>query len=537
MIRLLVWLVLSTVVAMGQGRPGSVAGEGTFTEGMMLFVLEDYAGALKHFEAVVKLDEKSAAGHYMKSRAELALEQDARAELSAATAVQLEPTGVYYLQNYAVILQKNHKNKAAQNIWSELIRQKPDDAESYYKLLELQADAGESKEALKTLELAEKQFGSSEKITRARQLILLKENKVEAALKEGNKVENPEFLLHQAGILINSNRKKEAIRLLEDGLGTLPDPTDAYGLLSELYAGENDRAALRQLMGNVLQDPVLPYALKVNVLGNSLKALGEETEGLEELLRQSETLTEAYPDQPRAYLYAGDISFRLGKPLAARRYYSRSLEADKNQFEVWVALLQIHYRLADLKQLEKDADRATIYFPNQPVFWFYLGWAQANTGKPEDAELAFEDVVRMGGETAFGVGAKAALANPAALEALGRAHADNPYVQYLRIRRAGADRAGEVLKLAAELSVTYPANNLYKLLLARTLVAAKKAEEALHALGYILEAEAALTSDYFEIKGDALALQGKDDEAREAWKKALEADKTNATIRKKLNEI
>ncbi len=540
--RILAFLFFFSAVAWGQTRPGPAAGESTFTEGMMFFVLEDYAGALKRFETFVKVNEKSAAGFYMKSRAESALEQHAKAEVSAAEAVELDRSSPYFLQNYAGILRKNHKNREAQNAWRELIRLRPAQMEAYYHLLELQADAGESKEALKTLELAEKQFGTSEKITKARQLILLKENKVEAAIKEGNKLTeaNPEFVLNQAAILISNQQRKEAVKLLEEAVTAHPDLTDAYGLLSELYTGEKNKQASLQLMDKVLQQTAFPYSLKVNVLGNHLKAFGNDVTDLEPLLEKAQALTAAYPDQARAYLYTGDISFRMGKSLQAREQYSKAVALDKNQFEVWLALLQIHYNLGDFARLEKDADNATVYFPNQPLIWLYLGLAQVQNHEPDDAEIAFEEALRLGADAMIKAGAEAGMAEVKGgedLEALVRAHPENPYVQYLFARKSLASHPETALKLAAELSGKHPENNFYKVLFARALLSVKKAEDALKTLEFIRPEEALLSADYFDAKGDALAALGKSAEAREEWEKALQLDKTNKTIQEKIKQI
>lgn len=540
--RILAFLFFFSAVASGQTRPGPATGESTFTEGMMFFVLEDYAGALKRFETFVKVNEKSAAGFYMKSRAESALEQHAKAEVSAAEAVELDRSSPYFLQNYAGILRKNHKNREAQNAWRELIRLRPEQMEAYYHLLELQADAGESKEALKTLELAEKQFGTSEKITKARQLILLKENKVEAAIKEGNKLTeaNPEFVLNQAAILISNQQRKEAVKLLEEAVTAHPDLTDAYGLLSELYTGEKNKQASLQLMDKVLQQTAFPYSLKVNVLGNHLKAFGNDVTDLEPLLEKAQALTAAYPDQARAYLYTGDISFRMGKSLQAREQYSKAVALDKNQFEVWLALLQIHYNLGDFARLEKDADNATVYFPNQPLIWLYLGLAQIQNHEPDDAEIAFEEALRLGADAMIKAGAEAGMAEVKGgedLEALVRAHPENPYVQYLFARKSLASHPETALKLAAGLSGKHPENNFYKVLFARALLSVKKAEDALKTLEFIRPEEALLSADYFDAKGDALAALGKSAEAREEWEKALQLDKTNKTIQEKIKQI
>src|SRR5690606_29455579 len=150
---------------------------------------------------------------------------------------------------------------------------------------------------------------------------------------------------------------------------------------------------------------------------------------------------------------------------------------DKNQFEVWLALLQIHYGLGDFRQLEKDADQASIYFPNQPAIWFYLGWAQWRNQRENDAEIAFEEVLHLGGDGVMKAGAAAGLAHGdlSKLEALAGEHPENPYVQYvLAVISTNKEKA---LALAAGLSAKHPENNPYKLLLARALLSVGKGEE------------------------------------------------------------
>src|SRR5690606_37450521 len=121
------------------------------------------------------------------------------------------------------------------------------------------------------------------------------------------------------------------------------------------------------------------------------------------------------------------------------------------------------------------------------------------------------------------------------LEALAGEHPENPYVQYvLAVISTNKEKA---LALAAGLSAKHPENNPYKLLLARALLSVGKGEEAMKTLDFIPREEADRSAEYFDTRGNALALLGRNDEAREAWNKALLLDKTNTLIQEKIKQI
>lgn len=547
--RLLAFLVLWSVTVFGQNKPdenkGQV-GESTFTEGMMLFVLEDYSGALKQFETFIKLDEKSAVGYYMKSRAENALNMSVKAEQSAETSVDLDKKVYYYQQNYAEILKKNNKNKQAQEAFKTLIKLKPEHIEAYYALLELQVAGGQPTDALKTLDEAEKQFGASEKITQAKQTILLKENKVDAALKEGNKQvsANPEFVLNQAKILVESNRTKEAINMLEEATKANVDFVEGYGLLSELYATQKNTTESLKLLREIVNNTSFPYSLKANAIGNNIKAFGNESTTLPILQEITEKLIAESPNQARAYVYAGDLNFRSNNLLKASTAYSQAVKLDKNQFEVWLALAQINYRLGDFKKLEKEADNATMYFPNNGNIWVYLALAQLKNEKLNDAEIALEEAGRLVANAPWKASYDAVLGE------FYRTKGDTKKAEETKKGITPSDELGryflattllisqpeKALLTIGKLSEEIPQSNLYKIEFAKALLAVKKPAEALEAVNFIKKEELEVSTEGLEVKGDVLAANGRMEEAQTEWRKALELNKTNKRIQDKLKQ-
>lgn len=516
--RSLALLIFCSFAAYAQTSGSENSGESTYTEGLMHFVLQDYANANKQFTAFLVIQPKSAAGYFMKSRAEQGLEQYAKAEYSAGEAVALDPQNVYYLQHYAGTLTLNHKS--AEEVYRKWMKLRVEDEEPYLRLLEWQTKEGKTAEALKTLDLAEKNFGSSEKFVKAKQILLMKDNKVEAALKEGSKVNDPEYVLEQARLLVGANKPGEAVRLLEGNLGsTVPG---AYVLLGELYLRQGNKVGLSGLLQQVNSSGSLAYDVKMGVLELAAKA-GVEGVGL-----AAEDLIATYPEQGKAYLYAGDFRFRKGEFLTARDQYRRAVKQDKNIYQVWQALLEISYKLGDWASLVKDADQASMYFPNQGLVWMYYGLGQLALG--EDAALSFEEAERLHPSLKEVSSWGKALSEKKKPE--WTAQPKEEWGQYLLVKYGDA---AQKLNLAAALSARSPDNHVYKYVLAEQLLLAGRVEEGLKTLAFVPEEEA--QAPFFEIKGDLLLKGGKSEEAKQVWTQGAKRFPNNKQIQERIKSM
>lgn len=540
--RIFVFCILLSISGFAQSpNESSLISENTFAEGMKYFLLENYQKALTLFEAVVKLDDKSATGYYMKSRTETALGKSNLAEISAENAVKYNPQGYYFLENYALVLTKNNKTKEAQKIYKELLKIKPDYISTYFALVDLQLLERESVEALKTLSQIENQFGTSEKITSLKQSILLKENKVDAALKEGNKrmKGNPNFALNQAKILMESEREKEATELLVKTIDANPDFVDGFGMLSELYAKQKDKAASKSLNEKILQTNYFPYSLKVNSIGNYLKVV-DNVEDLKLLLANVESLKLQYPKESRTYIYLGDIQFRLRQNIQARNNYREALNLDKNQFEVWLALIQLDFQLANFRALEKDSEDATTYFPNHAVFWLYLALAQLENKHLDDAEISLEEAGRLGNSTNLKEAIQAASSYYALLTEKSedfKSTTNSELEKYLSTKYLININSASAQTESAKLTADFPQNNEYKFLFANTLFGQKKYAEALKVLDFINAEEQLESTKILNLKGDIYTALGQNEDAKKTWTKVLEIEKNNKTVQEKLNRI
>jgi len=67
------------------------------------------------------------------------------------------------------------------------------------------------------------------------------------------------------------------------------------------------------------------------------------------------------------------------------------LETNKSDFELWEQLFQIEIELDKFTELKAHTDEALTYFPNQPVIYYFSGFAELQNHKYEQAVVQLEN--------------------------------------------------------------------------------------------------------------------------------------------------
>ena len=541
--RILIFLFLIAISARAQ-KPSkeSIApsGEDILTEGLAFFITENYNNALRQFESLVKIDENSAVGFYMKARTEKQLNQNIQAELSAEKSVSLDKNNIYYWLNYAEILQANNNIKGSQEAYKRIIQLNPEKSEYYFTLSNLQLEANQPNDALSTLNKAEKIFGASDKITEAKQAILIKENKLKQAIREGDKQidANPEFVLNQSKILIENQQFGQAQSLLEKSLADNPGFSQAIVMLAEVFRKQNDKKGLKGLSEKILEDSSIPFETKAEVMTHriALKDSGNIAE-LNELLSDLKKISNQYPEQYGPLISSGEISVLLNDKLAADNYFTEALKKFKNNYDLWLSVIELKFKLGNITQLGKQSDNASVYFPNHPELWFYLSLAQLINGNTDDAQLSLEEFESLKPAGQLKENGLALSNEYARLTQKSKPVAENPkneFVQLFQGIELMESNPANAVKIFSDLSNQKPDYNLYKFYLSQALLKDKKNEYALKIINEVKEDELQVSALGLEIKGDILQAQNNPDQAKEYWQKALNLDKNNNRLKQKL---
>lgn len=368
--------------------------EQSFSDGMKYFLIENFKKAEEIFKNNLLVYGESATNSFMLSKTELALEKFELAMISARRAAEDEKDNFYFVQHLANLQFKTNHYKDAEISLKKAIKLNPNYIEGYLLLVDTYLTLGKESDAIKTLNEMEKNLGTSEKITEAKQAILLKQNKVGAALKEGEKMvkEDPEFVLQQAQIMISKNRFSEATQLLKTAIDQNENFVDAYGVLAECYAKQNDKLGTSDVMNAVLTHENLPFALKANVLGAYFSTINKyNEEDLKTALEFCNQLITLHPKEARTYVYKGDVLIKSKQIQAGKDAYLEAVKHDNGIFEAWLAIIELDVKHTQYADLIQHAEKALEYYPNQAYFWYNLGLGQMKTKVYDDALLSFEE--------------------------------------------------------------------------------------------------------------------------------------------------
>ncbi|MGK0139326.1 MAG: tetratricopeptide (TPR) repeat protein, partial [Algoriphagus sp.] len=243
-----------------------------------------------------------------------------------------------------------------------------------------------------------KNIGPDEEISNLKQMLYLKQNKVDEAIKEGDRlIENqpldPEYVLKQAQIMIGNQKLSDAQKLLINYLEDDPNLAEGHVLLADIYRRQGDLEACNKELQLAFDNKDLEPEIKLKILEsyNKLTQDSPSPENLNSAIELTQKLIDMEPELAGSYVYMGDLLMRKGSLIEARENYLESTKYDKSVFEVWLALVELDTKLNDTDALVKDAQDASDYFPNQAFFWYHYGYGNVLKKDYDEAIYALEE--------------------------------------------------------------------------------------------------------------------------------------------------
>jgi tetratricopeptide (TPR) repeat protein len=528
--------------------------EQSFTEGMKLYLIEDYDKAYAEFRKGIQAYGENASVLFMLSKTEMALNRIPAALISAKKAADLDKENFYYLQHLGNLQFKQNQYKEAASTIKKALKIKPNFAEGYLNLVDIYLIEGKETDAITTLTEMEETMGASEQITQAKQTILLKQNKVDAALKEGKKMvkNDPQYILQQSTILISNSRYTEAVQMLKNAIDVNPNFMEAYGLLTETYAKQNNKQGTKDVLKSILAQNALPYSLKANALGSYFSSLKNNTqaEDITDALSFCDQIIAKHPDEARTYVYKADILVKSNQLLAARDAYLSAIKYDKGIFEAWLAVVELDVKLAKYDDMSKHTEKALEYYPNQSYFWYHLGFAQMQTKAYDDALISLEEAQALNtNNKELKQHINASMAEiyhqngkiEKSSELFEQVLAENPNNEqalnnYSYLLATGKKNLEKALLLSEKLVKLYPNQAENYDTFAWVLYQKAEYGKAKEAIDLALSKDKNGNESIFEHKGDILYKLGQTENAVYAWEKALELNKSNRKLEKKIKD-
>ncbi|WP_028981196.1 tetratricopeptide repeat protein [Sporocytophaga myxococcoides] len=526
--------------------------EGYFTEGMKLYVLNNYADALSNFQKAYEINPENAGINYMLGK--LALQQDKydQAISYAQKSLKQDPKNKYYYLLLGEIYEKKQDYPEALKVIKKLLAEVPDTEDYLFDLAALYLYTNNVEEAIKIYDKIESHFGKTPEVSKQKQLIFLQGNKLKEAIAEGESLinaypEESEFKIRQAEILYSNNKEKEGLAILETLVKEEPDNGYAWIALADYYKNQGEYDKSLKAISKAFQNPEVDIASKITLL-EDLKKLPTDKLSQDQLIFLCEDLKKVHPSDAAAYGASGDVYFIAGNKEKALLNYTQSKNLNPNNFNLWNQILMLDSDLNRRDSLIRHSEQALEIFPNQAVLWLYKGGAylmKSNYNRAIEAleegkklsssnnDLKLQFLMQLG--DAYN-GAKEFQKSDDAYEEVLKfdsknAHVLNNYSYFLSLRK---DKLDHAKTLCERLIKEYPSEPTFLDTFGWVLYILK---DYPNAKIYLEKAALSTTNGtIYEHYGDVLYQLGEKDKALEYWQKAKVAGETSEFIDKKIRD-
>lgn len=351
------------------------------------------------YQSFVKKYKTNDAAYYNLAQLEYNAFQFKQAENHVSQAVKLSPKNKYYLELYADVLAANKKDEKAVKIYESLTALDKNGNDAYgYKKYKIYRELKDYKNALRTLDVLEENWGTSEQITMQKVDLLLLQKKEDAAIAAVKKLiaDEPRESGHKerlADLYDKLGRKEDAKKIYADLAQEAPNDAKVLMRTSSYYLRNKDTAGFQRIIKTIVANPEIDRDIRMSMilplieLNSDSAYLSKEILPLVNKMRKGDST-----DRESVLLYA-DVLYSAKKYEAASKAYKEYLEYDKSKFSVWFNLMLSYSNLEKLDELISVADESFDYFPNNAFTHYFKGTAHYQKQEYKKSVTALQNAI------------------------------------------------------------------------------------------------------------------------------------------------
>ena len=516
----------------------------------------NYTDAFEMLSHCLAIDSTSAEVYFLLSSYYADLKKDSLTMVYMKRAAELNPDNNFYLERFGQSLLNIGEYDQAVDIYERLYannRHRTDVLELLLKIYEYNKNHKMMIDVLNRMELVD---GSSEQLTLNKMHVYALQGKKEEEFNElkGLTERNPYDLNYRVMLgnwMVQNERGDEALSLFKEVLDAEPDNLSAQLSLADYYKSVGQDSIADTMIEQILIDKKTPSDTKLSLIRQIIMENQQHGGDSTVVLNLFDRILAT----PQANADIAEIKvaymFLCNMPKEdIRKALQDVLAIAPDNVTARIQLLQNIWETENYEEIIRLAQAGTAYNPDEMVFYYFLGMAYYQTDEHDEALDALRrgvsqineksnkefvsDFYAIMGDILHEKGQ-----NKQAFEAYDSClvwKADNygalnNYADYL-------SELGQDLARAEQMSFktikAEPENPIYLDTYAWILFMEEKYEEAKVYIDQALANDSTLSSVYFEHAGDIYSKTGDTGKAVEFWKKALEQDKENALLRKKI---
>jgi tetratricopeptide (TPR) repeat protein len=300
-------------------------------------------------------------------------------------AVKLQPTNWWYSARLITLLSEQKNWKRAVEVASALQKIYPNKVEVYNVLASLYKQTQELDKAIAAYDRLESLSGIDEALSFEKFRLYIQLNKPKKGVAEIDKLVNKypteaRYRVLRGDIFMQQNMTAKAFEIYQQVLKDDPQDAYVYVSLSEYYKAVNQPEKALESIVSALKNDQLDIETKIEVLGQYVEKLVQDSTKFGETETLFKLLVERYPleEQVHGY-YARFLQYRK-RNVEAISELETMLNINPKNEQTWLQLIQLYLSEQNFKQLMLLTERAIENLPTIPQWYFYRAISQYQLG-------------------------------------------------------------------------------------------------------------------------------------------------------------
>lgn len=366
-----------------------------FSKGLECKYKEDVLGAIKNFEDALKFMPDDAASMFELSEQYVKAGRMEEGFEMIKQAAQLDPENKWYQLRLAMFYRTLEQFDNYVEVFERLTSKYPSDVEMLSNLIEAYLITENYDKAIEKLDVLEQQAGVSALVSEQKVEIYQHQGNTKKVISELEKLiadnpENTRYYNMLAKVYMENKKEKEAVKLYHQIKEI--DPSDAYTNISllEYYEKKKEYDKAFDELIEAINNKNLDYNTKANIYEYWFNKHQDAKDIDQQAWRAGNAFLENYPDNKMGYLVLASYHINKQEYQPCREMAQKALKYDRSNYAAWQYLVMCDGALRANDSLKKHSVEALLFYPTQPIFYWYAGVSHALDRQDAEAIGYFE---------------------------------------------------------------------------------------------------------------------------------------------------
>ncbi len=362
--------------------------------------LNNVEKAVELFERCTKLNKKEPAAYFQLAQLYIQLGRKKDAIDAAEEAHSLDASNFWYHHIYIEALQHSQQFEKSVAELQKLIDKYPHKDALYYELGSSYKQLGEYKKAIEVYDQLEERLGIDLKISIEKQQAYHRLNDLEGIAGELNKLieaypETYEYRIQLALLYLENGESKKADEVYQQLAEDFENDPNVGLAMFQFYMKKGEEKKAYDHLKTAFASPAVDIDKKVQLLLSMFSSVNKKPELKGDLEEMCQLMTEAHPEDARAYTIYGDFLYQQNEMEKALEQFKLALKYDKSRYAIWNQVFILQADLNRIDSLLKYSKDARSLFPNQPLAYYFEGFGQMQQKKYPEAVTALTDGIEL----------------------------------------------------------------------------------------------------------------------------------------------